>query len=136
MEFTLKEAREYATSRKIEEWVIQFVSATDNKRLAEIIQNNKGKWEGPKEFDLSELKRLVGPEEGMLFPEHKDVFESKVNKMISRIDSGWDVPPLIFWESEDGLSMMDGGHRFEALKRTGFKKYWIVIWHADVKEFR
>ena len=43
MEFTLKEAREYATSRKLEEWVIQFVSATDKKSLAEIIQNNKGK---------------------------------------------------------------------------------------------
>jgi hypothetical protein len=136
MEFTLKEAKEYAVSGKIEEWVIQFVSATDNERLGKVIQNYKGKWEGPKEFDLNKLKRRVGPEEGMSYPEPKDVFDSKVNGIISRIDNGWDIPPLIFWESEDGLSLMDGGHRLEALKRASFKKYWIIIWHADVKEFR
>ena len=136
MDFTLAEAKRYAEKGKIEEWVIEFLLATDNTKFVEFIKKRKEAWSGPKEIELDAVERRCGPEKGMQWCEPEDVFNKKVNEMISRIKKGWGVPPFILWYMDGELIMADGAHRHEALKRLGYKKHWAIIWSGDLKYFR
>jgi hypothetical protein len=49
--------------------------------------------------------------------------------MSKRIINGWKVPPLIATYKKSKLSIRDGNHRFEALKKCGRRKYWTIIWY-------
>lgn len=50
------------------------------------------------------------------------------------LNRGWAPPPLIAENRGDHLSVRDGNHRLEALKRAGFSLYWVIIWDNESPE--
>ena len=40
------------------------------------------------------------------------------------------MPPLIINRKDYMYELTDGNHRFEALKKLGIDKYWIIIWET------
>ncbi len=128
MKFTLEEADVYAKQGKAKEWVIKLLRHTGNEGFSKHLENNEGKIGELIELDLFSLKRICGPENGMKYFEEKDVWEKRVLNMVKDIKNGWDVPPLIVWNKDGELSIADGAHRYEALIRCEFKKYWVFVW--------
>ncbi|MFZ5824528.1 MAG: hypothetical protein ACOY94_09390, partial [Bacillota bacterium] len=55
---------------------------------------------------------------------------------LDRLARGWAPPPLIAQFLPDfTLSLRDGNHRHEALRRAGRQGYWCVLW-CDSAELR
>jgi hypothetical protein len=134
MKFTLKESKKYAKSGKLDEWVIKFLEETDNRNFANHVKN-KGYWVGPINIKLSKLKRCCGPEKEMKYKEPKKTWDKRVSSMVKDIKLGWDVPPLIVWFLNKELSIADGSHRVEALRKSGIKSYWTITWFDNPKEY-
>ncbi len=123
-------------NKPVENWVYQFLTTTgSNKKLAEIM-NEKGHWMGPIEIPLKNLKRCCGPEKEMKFYQPKEKFNRKVKKMIKSLKKGWKPAPLIVWYQDKELSIADGAHRTEALKKIKFKKYPTLIWFKDKENLK
>lgn len=131
MEFSVEEAIKYAKKGILEEWVHSFLTTVGkNEKLSEIMRD-KGFLESPKKISLDKLTRICGPEAEMKFHEPKDKWDKKVSKMAQSIKENWDPPPLIAWDFNGELSIADGSHRVEALKKSSFKSYWVIIWHKN-----
>src|SRR3989344_3503081 len=135
MKFTIDEALDYSSHGFLQEWVHGFLETEGrNPHLARIMKD-KGYWLGIFEFPLSNLVRCCGPEENMKFHEDPKKWDETVTKMTDKLKSGWRAPPLIVWHLNGVLSVADGNHRFEAMKRNNYKKYWIIIWFEELKDF-
>mgnify|MGYP003977512711 CR=1 FL=1 len=135
MEFTLKQAKEYAKGNNIDKWVDKLLRATNNENFANFTKD-KGYWLGPIKISLSKLKRCCGPEKEMKFNEPSDTWNKRTNKMIKDIEKGWDIPPIIVWFLNKELSVADGSHRLEALRKSGFKKFWTIIWFDNLEDYK
>ncbi|MFT4261255.1 MAG: ParB/RepB/Spo0J family partition protein [Candidatus Woesearchaeota archaeon] len=109
--------------------VYEFLTTTgNNKKLAKIMSNtkgfcDKGKLE-VKTLRLSELIRIAGPNKEYF--EEQKVWDKKIAQMIKSIKSGWEPPALIVWNKD--MTIADGAHRFEALKKLGKKEYACIVW--------
>lgn len=100
----------------------------DNPDLLVAIKK-EGHLVGPKDMSLSKLSRITGPEKNMLWPEAKKAFDQRVNRFIKLIKDGWTSPPLIISHRPSGpYNIVDGNHRFEALKKLGYKNYSCFLW--------
>ena len=130
MNFSPEEAIEYAKNKKLKEWVHGFLTTIGkNEELAEIMERS-GTLEAPKKISLNKLIRICGPEEGMKYKEEQKDWDKRVDKMTEEIKSDWETPPLIVWRHENGkLTVADGSHRVEALRKAGIKSYWAIIWN-------
>lgn len=138
--FSIQSAQSYAKSNKLHEWVYNFLHTVGkNKGMARGILRRKEEqkllWVGPINFQLKELTRCTGPEKNLEYPQAIKNWESKVGAMIKSIKKGWEVPLLIAnprpWPT---LSIRDGNHRYEALLRSGKRKYWTIFWFEDKNE--
>ncbi len=52
--------------------------------------------------------------------------------------AGMDIPPLIVNYDEDVLTVNDGSHRLEAIKRLGYETFPIILWttgQEDMDQF-
>lgn len=135
-----KESIEYAKENKINEWVDDFLRTEGkNKALANGLKKQKRFWFGPEQFPLSDLKRCCGPEKDMEYYEDAAAWKNRVDKLISYIRKGNELPPLIVHYVNGELSIRDGSHRYEAYVKIGFDKYWTLIWFdskSDLKLFK
>lgn len=119
--------------KSLQKEVYEFLTTTgNNKKLAKIMSNtkgfcDKGKLE-VKTLRLSELIRIAGPEKDMQYFEEREIWDKKIDQMIKSIKSGWKPPCLIVWDTKKGLTIADGAHRFEALKKVGKKEYACIVW--------
>lgn len=141
MKFNVKEAIEYSSKGKIEEWVHFFLNSVGNNiPFSEGLKLQKRYWLGPILYDLNKVSRCCGPEEDIKYHEPIENWENRVKKMEELIKKGWQMPPLIVNHDKGQLEINDGNHRHEALKRAGIKKFWIIFWdsdHADnLKKFK
>jgi len=135
MKFSLDEAIEFSKKGFLEEWVHKFLENKGNNIHLSKRMKNKGYWLGIVEFPLGKLVRCCGPEENMKFRENSKSWEESINKIRLDIKKGWKAPPLIVWYLDGIFSIADGNHRFEALKRLNYKKYWIIIWFEKQIDF-
>jgi hypothetical protein len=140
--FSIKELILFAKNGKLTEWVQAFLSGPGiNKPMAQGLKLRKEKqyhsWIGPVNFPLKELTRCCGPEDGQEYPESLKKFNTRVNAMVSDIAKGWEAPVLIVnprpWPT---LSIRDGNHRYEALVRSGKKKYYTIFWFDTPQDRR
>ncbi|GIP30531.1 hypothetical protein J23TS9_56610 [Paenibacillus sp. J23TS9] len=127
--FTLNAAMEYAANDNIETWIHLFLNGEGNNvGLSEGLKMKRRYWLGPIEIDISYLDRVVGPESNMEYVEDEDWWNYNINQISNRIESGWDMPPLIAENREGSLSVRDGNHRLGALQKLIKEKYYVVIW--------
>ena len=137
--FSPKEADSYAKKGELHKWVFDFLNTIGkNKEMANgILKREKDKklfWFGPIKFPLNKLTRCTGAEKTMEYVEPLKKWENKTTKMVQSIQAGWE-PPLLMVNPRPWpiLSIRDGNHRYEALKRCGKRKYWIIFWFESPK---
>jgi hypothetical protein len=138
--FSIRELKAYTKRGKLNEWVFAYLHGPGiNKAMAKGLmwrkENHYHSWVGPINFPLKELSRCCGSEEGMEYPETGRKWNKRVTSMTEEIKKGWEAPVLIVnprpWPI---LSIRDGNHRFEALIRTGKKKYPTIFWFESPKD--
>lgn len=126
---TLESALE---AENIEKWVHEFLTTVGNNvSFSDGLKLEKRTFKGPIKMPLSAFKRCCGPESDMPFYEARENFERRVCGMMDHMKKGWSMPPLILKHDEDGYELSDGNHRYEALKRSGIKAYWVILWETQ-----
>lgn len=126
--FTLESALKAKKEANLEEWVQQYLrDEGHNIKLADILRENKIVWADLIEYNLDKLNRAMGPEEEMPFREEKEKWEERINNFYILIKKGFTPPPIIATDLWDDIFISDGTHRFEALKKNGINKYWVIF---------
>ena len=64
-----------------------------------------------------------------------DIFYDYVGEMAKSLQNGWEPPPLIVQYVKGVLSLRDGNHRYEALKKCGYDSYCVILWFAGKDDF-
>lgn len=86
---------------------------------------------GPVSVPLNHLIRIKGPEKDKKFYEPKINYELCILKKMKEIRRGWRPPPIItdftIHQGSPQLYIGDGTHRYEALKRMGYDRYYAII---------
>lgn len=93
---------------------------------------------GPACIPLSEMRRSAGPERDKPNYIPKILFEIAVQYKVKEIRRGWKPPPIIaIFEIRQGhphLYIGDGTHRYEALRRIGYREYYAIICYHPPNE--
>lgn len=133
MDFSVPAAIEYARSGHIEEWIQAYLTSGHwrNPGLADGLKLQKRWWLGPISVPLSEMVRACGPEEWMEYRVPLDVWEQKINKLADGMTDLLAIAPLIAEYRSGMFSIRDGNHRHEAMRRKGWLKCWMIIWHNN-----
>jgi|AntRauTorckE6833_2_1112554.scaffolds.fasta_scaffold16037_5 hypothetical protein len=106
----------------------------DNKKLKERIESTKCRSIELINFPLKDLKRIIGPDPKLAYFEEEEMWETRVEKLVTAIKDGYEPLPLFatnFWGRETALA--DGNHRHEALLRSGYDTYWVVFFTEQQK---
>lgn len=126
--FTLENAEVAYQEGLILPWIINYLKTQgNNPDLASRIERAELKVVELRPIPFSKFSRIIGPEEGMIFPETIEVFNDRIAKLVTAIERGENFPPLVvtdFWKLG---TIQDGAHRFEALKKSGYDSYPAVV---------
>jgi len=134
-DFSAAEALDFAKRGLLESWIHEFLTTSGkNEKLSTGLKKQKRFFIGPKKIYLNSMRRVCGPEKGMKFRESQERWEKRVKRILSGLKRNWEMPPFIVMCKRGKLLIADGNHRYEALRRRGFKKYWTIIWHDSLKE--
>jgi len=118
-----------------ENWVHQYLNNEgNNPKLSIGLKKQKRYWAGPIRLSLTKLHRCCGYESDMEYKETESVWNKRIKDLSKKIDDGWAVPPLIATYKKGKLSIRDGNHRYEALKKCKKRSYWAIIWYDTKKD--
>ena len=131
MIYNLETARQYAAEGRTSSWVQQYLrrEPNGNLALAAALGSRDWIWTGPIEVELSLVRRTLGPETGMPNCEDELVWEARIAELVRGIQNVRELPPLILRGDAGQLTITDGNHRSEALRRLGFSSCWALVWH-------
>jgi hypothetical protein len=136
-EYSLDTARDAADRDELASWVDGFLRSpgSDNPVLADELGQRGLSWFGPVQLPIDRLRRLAGPPgEPVLVPVDDDYWGDNVDDMEERVEEGWEPPPVIITSQHDELTVEDGNHRIESLRRSGAKEAWAVVGFAAEAE--
>lgn len=134
--FSVKGALDWARRGLIEEWVHEFLTTVGkNSEFSVGLKLQKRYWAGPVEMEFDRMIRCCGPEEHMEYRHDADEFNRYVDEMVKSLRNGWEAPPLIVQYHEGRFTVNDGNHRYEALKKYGINKYWVILWFNDQENY-
>lgn len=123
----------------IEKWIQEYLRGEGNNvPLADGLLLEKRHYFGPVAWKLSALERCCGPEQTMKYRTNEHDFNERVNGIINRIKSGWEMPPLLVNYENNAFTVNDGNHRHEACKRLNIQNIPVVFWitkDMDYQEF-
>lgn len=134
--FTSKVAREFSNEGRIEEWIHRFLCDEGNNiAFSDGLKKEKRSYIGPIRMPLYLFERCCGPEENMKYRINKGGFEWRVSKIRRRIESGWDMPPLIINYSKNIFELNDGNHRYQSMIDSGFDECDVIIWTTGQEDY-
>lgn len=134
--FTGKFARIFSKEGRIEEWIHRFLKDEGgNTPLSNGLKIEKRFYVGPLSMPLHTFERCCGPEEEMQYKVDQAGFEERVTKICSRLESGWDMPPLIINYVDGKFMLSDGNHRYEAIIRCGYTTCDVIIWITEQVDY-
>lgn len=133
--FTLESALKAKKQGKLHQWVLDYLNGEGkNKKLAKILKEEKYFWSDMFEYPLNKLKRVMGPEKGMIFHEENNKWEKRVIWFMNCLEKGESLPPIIVTDFWKDIHISDGSHRYEALKKSGYEKYWTIFYIKKRKQ--
>ena len=127
-DFSLRGAKAAAHEGTIGEWLQDYLRAEapwKNLGLADgllLVPRSFALFEAP----LASLDRKCGPEPEMEFWQDQVSFERSVTAIASSLERVEDMPPLVVEALGDRLSVCDGTHRLEAVRRRGWASCWVI----------
>jgi len=129
---TASSAVEYAKADKLEQWIHLFLCGEgNNKAFSDGLKLEPRCYHKPEMMNLDNFKRCCGPESNMKWQIPESGFIKHVDGIASFYNTGnWDMPPLIVQLDKNRYELNDGNHRYEALKKLGITKYWVLIWET------
>jgi hypothetical protein len=136
--FTVHAAREAAAHGRLEAWVHAYLSSgswADPAFVAGLRRQPRW-WLGPIGVSLARVPRICGPEPGLEYPQDPAPWEARVAAMTAEIADPLALPPFIAEYRDGELSLRDGNHRHEALRRRGVTDFFAIVWcnsAADAK---
>jgi hypothetical protein len=136
-EYSVQSARAAAQQDQLAAWVARFLasSGSDNPVLAEQLCRELGWWAGPVQLPIDQLHRLAGPPgDPVLCPVDEEYWDDRVDALDKLVEKGWDPPPVIVAQRSGRLTLEDGNHRVEAVRRAGRQLAWAVVGFAQQEE--
>jgi hypothetical protein len=122
-DFSTCSAQQAAAAGQLEPWIDGYLQggAWANRGLLEGLQNQSRWWLGPLEVALDRLSRCCGPEPNMEYRVPADAWETHVTALAAGLTEPAALPPLIVMYDNGELSIRDGNHRHEAMRRRGWR---------------
>jgi len=123
-------ARQAAEQGRLEEWVHAYLSsgAWADPAFVAGLRRQRRWWLGPLCLPLVAVTRVCGPEPDLEYPQAPVRWEAKVAAMAAEISDPLAWPPFITEYRDGTLSLRDGNHRHEALRRRGVTEFWAIVW--------
>ena len=132
MKYSVDEAKEYSKRNKLDKWLQLFLRddsyeyANPNIPLADGLLLEERFYVGPVLIDLDKINMIriekdIDDEDDRLF------YQQKENGILENY-SDYNMPPLIVEYKDNKLNLVDGNHRYSALKKLGVNKYYVIIW--------
>ena len=136
-EFSTASALEHARKGFLRSWIYRYLGTGEwaNPGLLQGLQQQQRWWIGPIEIPLHWLERACGPEPGMEYRISQMDWEAQVLRIAARLTEPLAAAPLIAEYRVGRLSLRDGNHRHEAMRRKGWPKCWVLIWHNSCEDF-
>lgn len=137
-DFSTTAALSAAKAGQLEPWLYAYLQggAWANPGLLEGLQKQPRWWLGPLEVTLDRLSRCCGPEPSMEYWVPAEAWDKKVTRLAAGLTDPTALPPLIVEYDNATLSIRDGNHRHEAMRRRGWRTGWVVIWHNSWEEWQ
>jgi len=137
MDFSVSTAIDYARAGQLEDWIHAYLTSGSwaNDGLADGLRLQKRWWLGPISVESTELIRACGPEPWMEYQVPPEHWEQKINTMAGDMTNLLSIPPLIVEYRSGNFSIRDGDHRHEAMRRKGWSKCWVIIWHNSEEDW-
>jgi hypothetical protein len=143
LDFNVPAAQRYAREGRLEEWIHAYLNTGHwaNLGLSQGLRLQKRYWAGPVEMELAQLIRCCGPEPEMEYRMTPEAWEERVTRIARGLTPDGlthplDLPPLIAQYRGGLLSLRDGNHRHEAMRRTGWRTAWALIWYDTEDDWR
>lgn len=140
-EFSTARAIEHAAAGRLERWIYSYLAtgAWANPGLAQGLQQQPRWWLGPLELPLAQLQRACGPEPEMEYRVSQASWDEHLTRIAAHLTAHRTAPlavaPLIVEYRAGRLSVRDGNHRYGAMKRLGWTRAWVIIWHNSRTDF-
>lgn len=135
--YDLASAQMAARAAQLEVWIQRYLTTEPwaNHGLAEGLTRQQRWWRGPLEIPLHQVVRCCGPEAEMEFQVDPAGWEAKVGGMAASLGDLGMLPPLIVEYRGGLLSVRDGNHRHEAMRRRGWQSCWILVWYNNQHDY-
>ena len=132
MKYSIDTAREYAERNELDKWCQLFLRdgsyehANPNLPLADGLLLEERFYIGPLliDFDLITPMRI---EKDVTDENDKLFYLEKESGIVDNYQE-YNMPPLILEYRDDKLYLVDGSHRFSALKKIGINEYYAIVW--------
>lgn len=132
MKYSISEAKEYSKRNELGKWLQLFLRddsykhANPNISLADGLLLEERFYVGPVLIDLDKINTLriekdIEDENDRLF------YQQKESGILNNYND-FNMPPLIVEFKNNKLNLVDGNHRYSALKKLGVNKYYVIIW--------
>ena len=135
--FTVAAARAYAQRGRLEAWIHAYLLGGEwaNAPLSSGLKLQRRWWRGPIEVNLDAVKRCCGPEREMEFRVDAAAWATRTHVLAQGFERLEAMPPLIAEYRDGVLSVRDGNHRHEAIRRKGWQTCWVIIWYNSESDF-
>lgn len=138
MKYSIESARKYSKINELDKWLQEFLRDNDydhanpNIPLADGILLEERFYVGPILLNLDKINTIriqkdIDNENDLLF------YQQKEDGILNNYDN-YNMPPLILEYKDNELNLVDGNHRYTALKKLNINKYYVIIWGNKDKE--
>lgn len=132
MKYSIDNAIEYSNRNEIDKWLQLFLRdssyehASPNIPLADGLLLEERFYIGPVLIDLDIITTLR-IEKDIENENDRQFYREKENGILEKY-SDYNMPPLIAEYKNGKFNLVDGNHRYTALKKLNVDKYYVIIW--------